>query len=84
MVGMGRGDVDDVDVGVFDELVVGAVGFSCAGTVDIFDEGFSAWLGGGGCGGCEDVVDIVHVTSCRIGEHIFRESWEELGELFRY
>ena len=40
-------DIDYVDVGVLDELVVGPIGFSCAGTGNIFDEGFGAGLGGG-------------------------------------
>jgi len=61
-------DIDYVDVGVLDELVVGPIGFSCAGTGDIFDKGFGAGLGGGGCGGCEDMLDIVNIAGCRVGE----------------
>jgi len=34
VVGMGRGDVDDVDIGVGDELGVGAVGACCGGCAD--------------------------------------------------
>ena len=41
---MGRCDVDYVDVRVFDEFSVGAVGSCGAGGLDLLDEGFCARL----------------------------------------
>jgi hypothetical protein len=81
MVGMGSCNVDYVDGGVFDELVVGAVGFSGAGPGDVFDEGLGAGFGGGGCRGCEDVLDVVNIAGGRVGEEIFGKGLEVLGEL---
>jgi len=72
--------VNNVDIGVLDEFVVGAVGFCRAWPIDIFDEGFGAGLGGGGCGCCEDVLDIVDIASCRVGEKVFGESLETLED----
>jgi hypothetical protein len=59
-------DVYYVYVRVFDELVIGAVGFCCAGTLDIFDEVFGAGLGRGRCCCCEDVLDIVYIARSRV------------------
>lgn len=61
-------DVDYVDGRVFDELVVGAVGFGGAGALHFLDEGFGAGFGGGGCRGCEDVLDIVDIAGGGVGE----------------
>jgi hypothetical protein len=38
-------DVDYINVRVFDKFMIGAIGFCCAGAVDIFDEGFGPGLG---------------------------------------
>jgi hypothetical protein len=45
VVAVRGGDVDDVDVGVLDELLVRAVGFGALGGADFFEEVFGA-LGG--------------------------------------
>jgi len=39
---MRRGDVDDVDIRVVDELGIGAVGLCAIWCGDIFEEGFGA------------------------------------------
>jgi len=81
MVRVRCGYVDDVDIRVFDQLVVGAVGFCGARSIDIFDEGFGAGFRGGRCGCCEDVLDIVDIASCRVGKKIFGESLDTLEKV---
>ena len=58
VVGVGRGYVDDVDVWVADEVVVGAVGGGRGGAFARFEELFGAGGGGGGGGGDDGVVDV--------------------------
>jgi hypothetical protein len=78
MVGVRCGNVDYVHIRVFDELVVGAIGFCGAWPIDIFDECFRTGLGGGGRGCCEDVLDIVDTAGSRVGEKIFSEGLDLL------
>ena len=68
VVGVRGGDVDDVDVGVFHELVIGAVGGGRGGAVAGLEE-FAGAVGGGGggCGG-DGVLDVVDVAGGRV-EH---------------
>lgn len=73
VVAVGRGDVDDVDVGVGGELFVGAVGFGGLGGSDFFEK----FLGsvGGGRGGCsdDDVFDVFDAAGFRVGPEISGE-----------
>jgi len=78
MVGVGRGDINDVDVWVGHELCVGTVGFGAAGSADFFQEGRRAGGGGGGCGCCNDVLHVVDGAGGGVGEEVFCECWGEL------
>lgn len=78
MVGVGSGDVDDVDVGIGDEFMIGTVSFDAGRRVDFFKKCFGAGCRGGG-GGCDDgVLDIVDVAGSGVAEDIFAEGWKGL------
>jgi len=73
VVGMGGGDVDDVDVWVGGEVGVGAVGACCGGCADGGEErrGAGCGCGGGGCG--DDVADGGYGAGLGIDEEVFCE-----------
>ena len=75
VVGVGSGDVDNVDVWVGGELGVGAVGACCGGCADGFEElgGAGCGCGGGGC--CDDVADIGCIAGLGIDEEVFCKCW---------
>lgn len=73
VVGVWGGDVDDVDVGVLDEFVVGAVRFGGGGALAGLEEVGGAGGGcGGGCGG-DGVGDVGDLASGGIQHQIFGE-----------
>jgi len=67
------GDVDDVDVGIFDEFGVGAIGLCFRGGFDVFEELFSSRGGRRGCCCYDGVMDVVDIAGSRVGEEIFGE-----------
>jgi hypothetical protein len=65
------GDVDDIDVGVVDELMVAAIGFGGGGGFDVVEEVLGAGLGGRG-GSCDnDMFDVGRVSCGGAGEEVF-------------
>jgi len=80
-VGVWGSDVDDVDVGIACELMVGAVCFCGGGGFDVAEEGFGAGFGRGGCCCCDDVLDVAYFAGGGVGEEVFGESW--IGGLVR-
>ena len=68
-----RGDVDDIDVWVFGELFVGAVGRGGGGTFAGFDELFGAGGVGGGGGGGDGVLYIGDGAGGGVDHEVFGE-----------
>jgi hypothetical protein len=73
VVAVGRGDVDDVDVGVGHQLVVGTVGLGRAGGLDLGEELSGAVLGAGRRGGGDLMAHVVHIARGRVGEEVLGE-----------
>lgn len=73
VVRVGGGDVDDVDVGVGDEVGVGAVGFGGGGRADFGEELLGLGDGGGGAGGGDDVFDVVDAAGGGVDDEVFGE-----------
>ena len=78
VVGVRGGDVDDVDIWVFDEFFVGAVG--CTWGVDTLlafdhlrDELFGAGFAGGAGDAGDEVDDVGCVSGCGVDENVFDE-----------
>lgn len=71
---MGRGDIEDVDVGVLDEIHVGAVGGAGGRFLDIAgDEFFGTGLGGAGSNSGDGVDDVGGATEGGVDEEVFGE-----------
>jgi len=68
-------NVDDVDVGVCREGAVAAVRGGGGGSVDFAEEVCGARGGGRGCGGGDEVVDVVCIAGGRVDEEVFGECW---------
>lgn len=52
------GYVDDIDIWIFDELMVGTICFGGAGGLDLGEEcGCAVFGGGAGCC-CDDMLDV--------------------------
>lgn len=85
VVAVRGGDVDDVDVGVGDELGVGTVGLGGRGTLDLLDEAGSTVGRARGGDGDNLVADIVDVADGRVAEQVSAErccicqSWRMRG-----
>jgi len=73
VVGMGGGDVDDVDVWVGGELGVGAVGACCGGCANRCKKFLRTSCRRGGCCCCDDVADIGCIAGLRVDEEILCE-----------
>lgn len=71
---MRSGNVDDVDVGIGNEFMIGTVAFDTRWRVDFFKKCFGAGRGGGGGGGDDGVLDIVDAARGRVAEDVFAES----------
>nr|POE89848.1 hypothetical protein CFP56_20317 [Quercus suber] len=63
-------DVDDVDVGVLDELFIAAVGFGGVRSSHFLQECSGPIAGGGGCGGDDRVFDVFDVAGFRVGPEV--------------
>lgn len=77
VVAVRGGDVDDVDVGVGDELGVGAVGLCGARAVDLFDEAGGAVAGAGRRDGDDFVANVADFTDSGVAEEITAEGCEQ-------
>lgn len=75
VMGVRRSDVDDVDIWVFRELLIGAIGQSRRWTLACFEELFSSRAAARRCCGCNCVFDIGYLTGGGIQHQI-------LGELY--
>ena len=73
MVGVRGGDVDDVDVWVFDQFFVGAIGSGGRGAFAGFEELFGAGGGGGGGRGSDGVFYIRDGAGGRVDDEVFGE-----------
>jgi len=75
VVGVGCGDVDDVDVWVGGELGVGAVGFCCVGCANRCKKFLRTSCRGGRCCCGDDVADIGCIAGLGIDQEVFCECW---------
>ena len=73
MVGVGRCDIDDVDIGIFDEFFIGAVRGRGGRTSTCFKKIFGSRAAAGGSCGCDGVGEIGDLTGCWVYHEIFRE-----------
>ena len=73
VVAVGGGNVDDVDIGVRDELSVRAVGLGGRGPLDLFDEAGGAVGGARRGNGGNLVADVVDVADGGVAEQISTE-----------
>ena len=73
MMGMRSGDVDDVDVWVFDKVFIGAVGGGGGGAFAGFEELFGAGGGGRGGGGGDGVFDVRDGAGGGVDHEVFGE-----------
>lgn len=74
VVAVRSGDVNDVNVGVVDELGVGAVCLGCGRAIDFLDEAGCA-VGRARRGNCYNLVtDVVDITDSRVAEKVTTES----------
>lgn len=74
---MWGGDVDDVDGGVGDEIMVGTVWDGTGGSLNFLKEFGGAIEGGGGCCGVDGVFDVGYLAGCWVGEDIEGKCWRE-------
>ena len=91
MMGVGSSDIDDVDIRIFDQLLVGTIGFGGGGTFAGLEELFGARNRRGGCGSGDGVFDIGYLTSRGIKHEIFRKlfgdassCWSSFSVRWRY
>jgi hypothetical protein len=75
VVAVRRGDVDDVDLGVGDEVGVAAVGACRRGGVDFGEEGLCAGNAVGGGGGDDGVNDVGDAPGRGGDEEVAREGF---------
>ena len=73
MVGVWSSDIDNVYIWIFYELGVGTVGFGAGWGFDVFQESGGPRGRGGGCGCCDDMLDIVDIAGGGVGEEVFGE-----------
>lgn len=82
---MRGGDVNDVDVWVVDERLVGAVGGAWLRDGVVGDESLRPLARGGGCDGGDCVGDVGGVAEGGVDEHVPCERWVmEVSLLDRY
>ncbi len=72
-MGVGSSDINDVDIRIFDQLLVGTIGFGGGGTFAGLEELFGARNRRGGCGSGDGMFDIGDLTSGGIEQEIFRK-----------
>lgn len=73
VVGVRRCDVDDLDVGVCDEVLVGTVGGAGLGNLDVLDELGGAVFRGRGRDRGDGVRDVAGIAGGRVDEEVLDE-----------
>ena len=74
-MGVGCSDIDDVDIRIFDQLLVGTIGFGGGRTFAGLEELFGTGNRRGGCSSSDGVFDIGYLTSGGIKHEIFRKQF---------
>lgn len=74
---MRRRNVDDVDIGVGDELLVASVG-GAVRRADVGEEGLCPLERGGGGSCLYDVLDVGHATGAGVEDKVLGEFWDGL------